>query len=279
MMPRTVWYPGHMEKGKKRLRELSSQVDVFVEVRDARAPKSSSSPLIHDLVKLKPVCVVLSKKDLAEEDKTKLWIDELSSAGMPAFAANLRKGIPGSLRGKLFELSRDKPKWRELRVAIVGIPNVGKSMLLNALIGKKASKVGGIPGITKGVSWYRSDKLLVLDSPGILDPKSDRQTNMVLAWIGCVRVDVIGDYETLSLQFLEFIRSLGLMSRLLGKLPIASGEEIKAEECLEAVGRYIGALLPGGKVDLERAGRFLLESFATGKLGPFTLELPQRCSS
>ena len=278
-MPRTVWYPGHMEKGKKRLRELSSQVDVFVEVRDARAPKSSSSPLIHDLVKLKPVCVVLSKKDLAEEDKTKLWIDELSSAGMPAFAANLRKGIPGSLRGKLFELSRDKPKWRELRVAIVGIPNVGKSMLLNALIGKKASKVGGIPGITKGVSWYRSDKLLVLDSPGILDPKSDRQTNMVLAWIGCVRVDVIGDYETLSLQFLEFIRSLGLMSRLLGKLPIASGEEIKAEECLEAVGRYIGALLPGGKVDLERAGRFLLESFATGKLGPFTLELPQRCSS
>ena len=278
-MPRTVWYPGHMEKGKKRLRELSSQVDVFVEVRDARAPKSSSSPLIHDLVKLKPVCVVLSKKDLAEEDKTKLWIDELSSAGMPAFAANLRKGIPGSLRGKLFELSRDKPKWRELRVAIVGIPNVGKSMLLNALIGKKASKVGGIPGITKGVSWYRSDRLLVLDSPGILDPKSDRQTNMVLAWIGCVRVDVIGDYETLSLQFLEFIRSLGLMSRLLGKLPIASGEEIKAEECLEAVGRYIGALLPGGKVDLERAGRFLLESFATGKLGPFTLELPQRCSS
>lgn len=278
-MPRTVWYPGHMEKGKKRLRELSSQVDVFVEVRDARAPKSSSSPLIHDLAKLKPVCVVLSKKDLAEEDKTKLWIDELSFAGMPAFAANLRKGIPGSLRGKLFELSRDKPKWRELRVAIVGIPNVGKSMLLNALIGKKASKVGGIPGITKGVSWYRSDRLLVLDSPGILDPKSDRQTNMVLAWIGCVRVDVIGDYETLSLQFLEFIRSLGLMSRLLGKLPIASGEEIKAEECLEAVGRYIGALLPGGKVDLERAGRFLLESFATGKLGPFTLELPQRCSS
>ena len=98
MMPRTVWYPGHMEKGKKRLKELASQVDVFVEVRDARAPRSSSSPLVQDLAKLKPVCVVLSKKDLAEDDKTKLWIEELSSCGMPAFAANLRSGIPGGLR-------------------------------------------------------------------------------------------------------------------------------------------------------------------------------------
>ena len=276
MMPRTVWYPGHMEKGKKRLKELASQVDVFVEVRDARAPRSSSSPLIHDLAKLKPVCVVLSKKDLAEDDKTKLWIEELSSCGMPAFAANLRSGIPGGLRGKLFGLSGHKPKWRELRVAIVGIPNVGKSMLLNALLGKRASKVGGIPGITKGVSWYRANGLLLLDSPGILDPKADRQTNMTLAWLGCLRVDVIGDYETLSMQLFEFLRSLGLMPRLLERLSIAADEEVKAEECLAALARRIGALLPGGKADFERAGRFLLESFATGKLGPFTLELPQR---
>jgi len=99
---------------------------------------------------------------------------------------------------------------------------------------------------------------------------------MILAWLGCLRVDVIGDYETLSMQLFEFLRSLGLMSRLLERLSIAADEEVKAEECLAALARRIGALLPGGRADFERAGRFLLESFATGKLGPFTLELPQR---
>jgi DNA polymerase-3 subunit alpha len=217
-MTRTVWYPGHMEKGKRQLKEMASQVDVFIEVRDARAPKSTSSPFVQELAKLKPVCVVLSKRDLAEEDKTRLWIKELASSGAPAFALNLKRGVSGELRRKLFEVCEGKPRWRELRVAIVGIPNVGKSMLLNALIGKKTSKVGGLPGITRGVSWHKAGRLLVVDSPGILDPKTDRETRAMLAWLGCIRISVVGDYESLSLEFLKFMQSSSFISRILEKL-------------------------------------------------------------
>ncbi|MGI6774765.1 ribosome biogenesis GTPase YlqF [Acetomicrobium sp.] len=273
-MTRTVWYPGHMEKGKRQLKEMASQVDVFIEVRDARAPKSTSSPFVQELAKLKPVCVVLSKRDLAEEDKTRLWIKELASSGAPAFALNLKRGVSGELRRKLFEVCEGKPRWRELRVAIVGIPNVGKSMLLNALIGKKTSKVGGLPGITRGVSWHKAGRLLVVDSPGILDPKTDRETRAMLAWLGCIRISVVGDYESLSLEFLKFMQSSSFISRILENFSITPANEIAVEEYLKAIGRKIGALLPGGEVDISRAGKFLLENFATGKLGAFTLELP-----
>ncbi|WP_213698364.1 GTPase [Acetomicrobium sp.] len=272
-MTRTVWYPGHMEKGRRRLAELASQVDVFIEVRDARAPFTTSSPLIGELAKLKPVCIVLSKRDLAEEEKTKIWIKELYKL-YPTFALNLRRGVPRELTGKLFEICKNRPKWRELRVAIVGIPNVGKSMLLNALIGKKASKVGGIPGITRGISWYRSGNLLVVDSPGILDPKADRETHVMLTWLGCSKADVVGDHETLALQLLEFLRSSGSIPRLLEKFSLSFSEDKDVAEYLAEIGGKIGALVSGGDVDLTRAGQYLLERFAAGKLGSFTLEMP-----
>ena len=177
-MPRTVWYPGHMAKGTRKLNELVSKLDVIVEVRDSRAPASTSSPLIKYLAKVKPVIHVLSRKDLADPEKLSLWLNELKHT----YAADLRKrdGLSAIKKAVL----KFKPAHREVRLAVVGIPNVGKSLLLNSLIGKANAGVGNIPGITKSVSWYRNEGMLIVDSPGILEPHAEEGAHLILSWLG-----------------------------------------------------------------------------------------------
>ena len=261
-MPRTVWYPGHMAKGSRKLRELAERLDVIVEVRDSRAPSSTSSPLIKSLAKIKPVIRVLSRKDLADPEKLALWVNSLKFA----HTADLRKreGISQIRR----EILKFKPAHREVRLAVVGIPNVGKSLLLNTLVGKSSASVGNIPGVTKSVSWYKNEGMLIVDSPGILDPHAEPGAHMMLSWLGCAKADVVGGWENSAISLVKFLTHSGMA----GMIPVEP-DEIPAVT-LELIGRKYGCLISGGRVNMELAGQKFIEAFSSGRLGRFCLEIP-----
>lgn len=270
-MARTVWYPGHMAKGKRKLEELAGKLDVIIEVRDSRAPQLTSSPMIGQLSRIKPVWYVLSKSDLADTEGTNLWISHFRNRGQKAWAFDLLKGRVEPIKKALLE---KKPAHREIRLAVVGIPNVGKSIFLNLLVGKKTAPVGGIPGVTRGVSWYKGQGFLVVDSPGILDPRSGDMVHKSLAWLGSSKADVIGGYDLLGMELLSFLRSGGLWHMVEDKWGIPLEDE-DSMASLERVGRRLGCLVSGGEVNLEMAGRRLIDAFSTGKLGRVTLESPE----
>ena len=262
-MPRTVWYPGHMAKGTRKLNELASKLDVIIEVRDSRAPASTSSPLIKSLAKMKPVIHVLSRKDLADSERLSLWMNSLKHT----YAADLRKREGLSAVKKA--VMTFKPAHREVRLAVVGIPNVGKSLLLNGLIGKANAGVGNIPGITKSVSWYRNEGMLIVDSPGILDPHAEEGAHLILSWLGCAKAEVVGGWENAALSLLAFLEAKGMSSIL----PVEHVDEVPALT-LERIGRKYGCLISGGRVNMELAGQKLIEAFSSGRLGKVCLELP-----
>ena len=261
-MPRTVWYPGHMAKGTRKLKELADRLDVIVEVRDSRAPSSTSSPLIKSLAKIKPVIRVFSRKDLADPEKLALWLNAVKFA----YPADLRKrdGLPQIRRA----IMKFKPSHREVRLAVVGIPNVGKSLLLNLLAGKSSADVGNIPGVTKSVSWYRNEGMLIVDSPGILDPHAEAGAHMVLSWLGCAKTEVVGGWENCALSLLEFLTQ----NDMAGFIPVETDESPAVT--LETIGRKYGCLISGGRVNMELAGQKFIEAFSSGRLGKFCLEVP-----
>ena len=264
-MPRTVWYPGHMAKGTRKLKELAERLDVIVEVRDSRAPSSTSSPLIKSLAKIKPIIRVLSRKDLADPEKLALWMNAVKFA----YPADLRKrdGLSNIRRA----IMKFKPSHREVRLAVVGIPNVGKSLLLNLLAGKSSAAVGNIPGVTKSVSWYRNDGMLIVDSPGILDPHAEPGVHMILSWLGCSRAEVVGGWENAALSLVKFLTHND-MAGFLAKIPVEADESPAVT--LEIIGRKYGCLISGGRVNMELAGQKFIEAFSSGRLGKFCLEVP-----
>lgn len=269
-MPRTVWYPGHMAKGRRQLEALSRDIDLLIEVRDARAPRLTSSPMLSLFAPKIETMVVLSKADLADEKVTKLWADYLKRGGLPAWPLDLRKGGLTLIRKAL---AAKKPAFRDLRMAVVGTPNVGKSMLINQLVGRKAASVGGIPGITKGVSWFRGQGFLLVDSPGILDPHGDARAHRLISWIGSSRGQVIGSLEEHAKDCIKFLVDRDLWSG--AEAAWGVNAEGTPSEMLEKVGRRLGRLGAGGVVDMEASGRAFLDAFATGKLGRMSLERPE----
>lgn len=274
-MGRTVWFPGHMAKGKRQLEALAGMLDIILEVRDARAPRLTASPLIDELARSLPVWTILSKADIADSAVTRQWILHFEKTGRRVWALDLRNGVPGSLVKALETAapsSSAKRVYRETRVAVIGTPNVGKSSLLNKLVGRHAAAVGAIPGVTRGVAWFKGKNCLIVDSPGILDPHSDPRAHRMLSWISSTRGQVIGSWQVLACECFAFLRSHGLESCLSQTWCIdVSGEP---EAVLERVGRRLGRLLPGGVVDMEAAGRMMIEALAVGKLGRISLETP-----
>lgn len=268
-MGRTVWYPGHMAKGKRQLEALAGNLDIIIEVRDARAPYISSSPLLKLFLTKIDVMVVLSKADLANEKTTRDWCSYLKTKGMSAWSLDLRKSGIGQLKKTL---AAKKPAFRDLRLAVVGTPNVGKSMLINQLAGRKAAPVGGIPGITKGVSWFKGEGFMLVDSPGILDPHGDPRAHRFLSWIGSSRGQVIGSWEEHAKECIAFMVKLKLWQNVEATWGIDA--EDTPGSTLENVGRRLGKLLPGGVVDMEAAGRSFMDAFATGKFGRMSFERP-----
>ena len=261
-MPRTVWYPGHMAKGTRRLFELAGRLDVIVEVRDSRAPASTSSPLMKRLAKMKPIIRVFSRKDLADPEKLALWLDAVKFS----YPADLRKreGLTQIRRA----IMRFKPSHREARIAVAGIPNVGKSLLLNILAGKSSAKVANVPGVTKSVSWYKSGDILIVDSPGILDPHAEPGAHMMLSWLGCAKAEIVGGWENAAISLINFLTH----NNMAGMIP-ADVDEIPALT-LENIGRKFGCLITGGRVNMELAGQKLIEAFSSGRLGRVCLEIP-----
>ena len=276
------WFPGHMTKTRRQMAEHSKLVDAVCEVLDVRIPLASRNPDLDELTLNRPRLIVLNRADQADGEASKAWARHFTTGGTPVVLTDSQRGtgvnrIAPVLRTLLKEkwalLAQKGQAGRCMRVMIVGIPNVGKSSLINRLTGRRAAPVEDRPGVTRGHQWYKVDEgLELLDTPGILWPKiEDPEVGLMLAYTGAVK-DAVIDIETLAAHLLEL---------LLEKYPAMLTQRYKIQamqapgwQLLEHIARKRGFLQPGGVVDIERMAVILLDEFRAGKLGRVTLELP-----
>ena len=277
------WYPGHMTKTRRQIEADLKLVDAVCEIVDARIPISSRNPDIDAICGGKPRILVLNRMDLADPEATKKWAAYFRERGMSVIATDCksRRGIsdftPAARRACAQKLERDAKRGmnRPLRVMVVGIPNVGKSTLINQISGRKGAKAENRPGVTRGKQWVSVDAgLQLLDTPGILWPKfEDPKVGMMLAYTGAVKENVI-DLEELAC-FLMTLLHKHYPKALLDRYQVEAPADTPGWELLELAGRKRGYLISGGEVNLERMARVLLDEFRGGKLGKFTLEMPE----
>lgn len=276
------WYPGHMTKTRRQIEADLKLVDAVCEIVDARIPVSSRNPDIDSICGNKPRIIVLNRMDLADASATKKWASYFKGKGMAVLATDCKtkRGIseftPAARVACAEKLQRDAARGmnRPLRVMVVGIPNVGKSTLINQISGRKGAKAENRPGVTRGKQWVTVDSgLQLLDTPGILWPKfEDPNVGMMLAYTGAVK-DGIMDLEELSSRLMELLHRYYPQS-LLDRYKVEAPEGTPGWELLEMAGQKRGFLLARGEINTERMAKVLLDEFRSGKLGKFTLELP-----
>lgn len=284
------WYPGHMLKTKKQIIEDLKLIDVVVELLDARIPKSSRNPDIQRIVQNKKRIVLLNKSDLAEEKETKKWIEYYKNNNTTAIScdANLGKGIKeilkqidNTMEEKMQKAASKGRIKRNIRIMILGIPNVGKSSLINRLCNKKSAVVGNRPGVTKQKQWVRiANNIELLDTPGVLWPKfEDEHVALNLAYTGSIKDEVLETIEV-SFKLLIYLYN-NYKSNLLERYKITEGEleQINSEDeneeiynLMKLIGRKRGAVVSGGEIDDEKTAKIILNDFRNGKLGRITLE-------
>ena len=288
------WYPGHMAKTKRQIKEDLKLIDLVVELLDARIPISSRNPDIEEITKGKKKIIVLNKSDLAEEKENQRWLTYYSSKGIPAVLTDSQngKGI-GQVINKIEEVMKDKKEemdskgrtGRKIRVMILGIPNVGKSSFINRISKKTSAEVGNKPGVTKQKQWIRiNEKIELLDTPGVLWPKFESQkVAMNLAITGTIKDDILDLVEvayTLTKFMLENYKENLLQRYSLEEKKIDEilqqdqAENENIYEIMQLIGRRRGAIL-GGNIDDERTAKLILDDFRSGKLGKITLEIPE----
>ena len=277
------WYPGHMTKTRRQIEADLKQVDAVCEIVDARIPMSSRNPDIDSICANKPRIIVLNRSDLADPEATKRWITWFKSRGMAALATDCksRKGISNfqpAVRSVLQEkIQRDAARGmnRPLRIMIVGIPNVGKSTLINQISGRKGAKAENRPGVTRGKQWVTVENgLLLLDTPGILWPKfEDPDVGMKLAYTGAVKEDIM-DTEELACHLMEVLWKY-YPDTIKTRYKVDMPQDSPGYMLLEEAGRKRGFLLARGEINTERMAKVLLDEYRSGKLGLITFEEPE----
>lgn len=277
------WYPGHMAKTRRLIEDNLKMIDVVVEILDARVPYSGRNPNFDDILKNKPRLLVMNKADLADKDRTNQWIEWYRARGIKVIPISCTTGqginkVLSEARELVRErIERDaqKGRTRTLKLMMAGIPNVGKSSLINRLTGRAGTKTGDRPGVTKGKQWMRiKGDAELLDTPGILPPKfEDQRLAEKLAFTGAIKDEIINT-ELLSYSLCEYLRD-NYMEELCARYKIKDDiSALQGYEILELIGRRRGFVISGGEVDMERAANMVLDELRGCKIGNITLETP-----
>ena len=276
------WFPGHMRKTQREIKENLKLVDAVIEIRDARIPRSSANPDIDNLLQGKPRIILLNKSDLTDSKTTKEWIKYLTKEEVRVLEVNCLKGDGlNAIKPALLDLLKEKHDRLKAkgivkiitRVLVVCIPNVGKSTFINKMARNNIAKTGDKPGVTKSKQWIKTSiGIELLDTPGVLWPKfEDDNTALNLAFTGAIK-DEIMDIEELALKLVE-------------RLQNTYGKELKERyklneifenpiDTLDAIGKKRGTLISGGQIDYNRLAVILLDEFRGGKIGKISLESP-----
>jgi len=279
------WFPGHMAKTRRVIKECLSQVDVVIELLDARIPYSSRNPETQKLIGTKPLITLLTKASLADPQKSKAWISYYKAHGSTAVLIDsvtglgmneITKAVNTLLSEKLEKYKNKGMEGRRLKAMIIGIPNVGKSSFINKLAGGKKAKVENRPGVTLTKQWITTDiGLDLMDTPGVLWPKfEDENVGQNLAITGAIR-DAILDTEELAMTLCAKLMECApreFTDRY--KISLEEATESDSYELFELVGKKRGLLMAGGVVNHERCADMLLEEFRSAKIGKITLEVP-----
>jgi ribosome biogenesis GTPase A len=277
------WFPGHMAKTRRILAEDMKMVDVVIELLDARIPSSSQNPEISELTKNKPRIIVLNKSDLSDPKKNDIWIEWFKQDGIDAICINAITGagiqklisrLKKIMQPKLEAAKSKGRRVRPIKTMIVGIPNVGKSALINKISGRATATTGDRPGVTRIKQWVRiNPEIQLMDTPGILWPKfEDPQIGMNLAFTGAIR-DEIMDTTTLAAKLLEMLSEL-YPEQLKNRYKLQELQGKSGPKLLEEAGIKRGCLVSGGEVDYYRISNIILDEFRAAKIGRFTLETP-----
>ena len=278
------WYPGHMTKTRRMIQSQLKNMDAVCEILDARIPLSSRNPDVEELTAGKPRLIVLNRIDVADGEATRLWAAWFRTRGAAVLEVNAREGqgtarfaaaVRELLADKLTAYAEKGQVGRTLRVMILGIPNVGKSTFINKVARRKTAKAEDRPGVTRTQQWVPVDRTLeLMDTPGMLWPKFDDPTvGLHLAFTGAVRDEIL-DTETLACRLMELL-ARRYPQALAERYKVEAAPEDSGYDLLLQAGRRRGFMLRGGEVDTERMARILLDEFRGGKLGRFTLELPE----
>lgn len=276
------WYPGHMKKTKELIKENLKMVDVVIEVLDARIPVSSKNPNIDELLGVKPKIVALNKFDLANEKILEDWIKYYKNIGISAIPINSLSGIGINrliheikflMSDKLEKYERQGRKVRAVRAMIIGIPNVGKSSLINKLVGKKSAKTGNRPGVTRGKQWIKiRNDLELFDTPGILWPKiDDERIGLNLAFTGAIKDEIL-PIEDIGLYLIE--KLMNIDKNIIEKRYNVVVDDKDRLEVMEEIGRKRGCLMSKNQIDYTKVAKIVLDEFRKGTLGKLSLETP-----
>ena len=277
------WFPGHMTKAKRMMESQIKLVDVVVEMLDARIPRSSTNPMLQDILGSKPKVIALNKLDMADKAQTDLWVEKIKNSGLPVCKLDCAtgKGVKQLISAIQLAAKPVIDKWlkkgvrnRPVRVMIVGIPNVGKSTLINRLVGKNKVMAADRPGVTRGQQWVTIAKgLELLDTPGVLWPKfEDPSVGFALAATGAIKEDVF-DRESAVELLIDFLLK-NYPQELATKYAVSLEEVDDVNAVMAKIATSRGCLKAGGLLDIDKVVQLVLRDFRAGRIGRFSIDKP-----